>query len=280
MVLYIAASIIGFLSIICLYLAYSRIKIKIQLDFTLIQLNELKLENQVFENDKIDNIHQIEQLSGQLKYQEHLIAEFNNLKIQSNESAKAVLFDLGNNLSKQLIDLHKKENFESRKLSEQNIKETTSKFNQEFERIVSIVGSLNKEVTQSKDTVDIIKNALLSPSGAGSLAEITLENILKSSGLRSKIDYNMQYNIQADSEHSILRPDCIIFLPNDRLMVVDAKASKFLVDDQNDLKNLARTMNIHLKSLSTKNYAEAIKKNMQGKQISLTNIVTLMFVQS
>jgi DNA recombination protein RmuC len=107
-----------------------------------------------------------------------------------------------------------------------------------------MVGALSKEVYQSKDIVDVIKNSLLSPSGAGNLAEITLENILKSSGLRNNLDFIMQYSL-ATEDKAVLRPDSVVFLPDDKLMVIDAKASKFLVDDQDDLKNLARTMNIH-----------------------------------
>lgn len=230
------------------------------------------------EKVKIEYIQKIEQLSSQLQHQEQFIEEFEKLRDESKQSTKAALFDLGNELSKQLIEIHKKENKESRDAVEQNINKTSIKFNSEFERIVNMVGALSKEISQSKDIVDVIKNALLSPSGAGSLAEITLENILVSSGLRVNLDFIMQYNVA--SEESVLRPDSIIFLPNDKLMVIDAKASKFLVDDQDDLKNLARTMNTHLRSLSSKNYADVVKKSLTDKSRNIGNVITLMFVPS
>jgi DNA recombination protein RmuC len=63
-------------------------------------------------------------------------------------------------------------------------------------------------------------------------------------------------------------------------MVIDAKASKFLVDDKDDLKNLARTMNAHLRSLGSKNYAETVQKDRKNKDSRIGNIVTLMFVPS
>ena len=63
-------------------------------------------------------------------------------------------------------------------------------------------------------------------------------------------------------------------------MVVDAKASKFLVEDNEDLKNLARTMNSHLKSLSGKSYAENVQKSLQDKGGNFGNVITLMFLPS
>ncbi len=279
MTLYISIMLAAVFGIGLVYSFYKNARLSFQLDFLGRLSQEEKNKNNLLEAQKIEYIQRIEQLSSQSKYQEHLISEFNKIKADSNDATKAALFELGNQLSKQLIEIHKKENQETREFSEKSIKETTSRFNAEFERIVGMVGSLSKEVSLSKDTVDIIKNSLLSPSGAGSLAEITLENILRSSGLRVGLDFVMQYST-SDEEHNAFRPDAVIFLPSNKLMVVDAKASKFLVEDQDDLKNLARTMNTHLKSLSGKSYADIVRKNIENKGYSLTNIVTLMFLPS
>ncbi len=261
------------------WLRYS--KLNIEFDFTSKELAEAKHFKNSLDAEKLSLIKDNEALSAELKHHKQLIQEFKKLKEESKETNKAVLFDLGNKLSKQLIDLHKKENQESRELSEQNIKKTSAKFNNEFERVVNMVGSLNKEISQSKDTVDIIKNSLLSPSGAGALAEITLENILKSSGLKANIDFMMQYSVSGEDENSILRPDSVIFLPSNKLMVIDAKASKFLVDEKENLQKLAKTMNNHLRSLSSKNYAQVVRKDVEGKlKDNPGNIVTLMFLPS
>lgn len=255
---------------------YRNVKLKIESKFLNESLQEYKDQNTSLEEEKFEHVQKIQQLSEKLKYQEQMIRDFEKLKEESKESTKAVLFELGNELSKQLIEIHKKENQESRENSEKNIQETAKKFNSEFERIVGMVGSLSKEVAQSKDIVDVIKNSLLSPSGAGALAEITLENIMKSSGLRLNIDYRMQYSVQ-DENQDTLRPDSIVFLPSDRVMIIDAKASKFLVDEA-DPKSLAKTMNSHLRSLSGKSYADAVRKNLAVKGNNISNIVTLMFL--
>ncbi|MFK7974150.1 MAG: DNA recombination protein RmuC [Rickettsiaceae bacterium] len=280
MILYTAIGFGLILSVALIVVLYNRFILKLQLDNANQLAEEEKQKNTQLELGNIEYIKEIERLKGQLKYQEQLINEFKKLKIDTHESAKAALFDLGSQLSKQLIDIHKKENLETRTLSEKNIQQTTSKFNAEFERIVGLVGSLNKEITQSKDTVDIIKNSLLSPSGAGSLAEITLENILKSSGLSVGVDFIMQYNITDSDNQITLRPDAVVFLPANKLMVIDAKASKFLVDYQGNADKLAKTMNDHLRSLNNKDYAKFIKRNIANKEVEASSCVTLMFLPS
>lgn len=242
------------------------------------QFQHISTQNERLAHDNIEFIRKTEQLAEKIRYQETIIEEAKKLRQESNDATKAALFELGNQLSNQLIDIHKKENEESRKLSEKNIEKTVDKFNSEFERISKMVNMLDKDITQSRDTVDIIKNSLLSPSGAGALAEITLENILKSSGLKSNLDFHLQYNVSDEIEKSILRPDAVIFLPSNRLMIIDSKASKFLVDQNSDPQKLAKTMNLHLKSLTGKNYAESIKKSLNNKQNDVSNIITLMFL--
>ena len=263
---------VGFLGLFL----YRNVKLKLESKFLNESLQNFKEQNVGLEEEKFEYVQKIEQLSEKLKYQEQIINDFEKLKEESKESTKAVLFELGSQMSKQLIEIHKKENQESRENSEKNIQETTKKFNSEFERIVGMVGSLSKEISQSKDIVDVIKNSLLSPSGAGALAEITLENIMKSSGLRLNTDYRMQYSVH-DENQDTLRPDSIVFLPSDRVMIIDAKASKFLVDEA-DPKSLAKTMNSHLRSLSGKSYADAVRKNLTVKGNNISNIVTLMFL--
>jgi DNA recombination protein RmuC len=256
---------------------YKLVQTKIELRFLLENKLDLAKQNEVLQQEKILHIQKIEQLSGKIDYQNQLITETEKARHESYSSAKNALFDLGNDLSKQLIEIHKKETKETRELSEKNIATSTNKFNSEFERLINMVGGLSRDIEQSKGTVDIIKQSLLSPSGAGLLAEITLENILKSSGLRANLDFIIQYSITT-SENFKLRPDAVIFLPSGNLMVIDAKASKFLVDSELDKGSLSKTMNNHLKNLKSKDYAENILASLQDKKEDFANIVTLMFV--
>lgn len=243
-------------------------------------IQELSGKYESILTEKFENIKQVEQLSAKIDQQNKLISEFETINKQSQELTKAALFDLGNELSKQLIEIHKKETEDNRKLSEENIKTTAERFNHEFERIVGMVGSLKRGVEKSQDTVELIRNSLLSPSGAGKLAEITLENILKASGLKNGLDFLTQYHITNENKDK-LRPDAVIFLPSDNIMVIDAKASKFLIEESENPEGLIKTMNFHLKSLASKNYAQAMKLGINtsgNNKERCGNVITLMFL--
>ncbi len=243
-------------------------------------LEELNGKYDFAVNEKIENIKHIEQIVAKVQQQEKLINDFENITKKSQELTKASLFELGNELSKQLIAIHRTETEGNRKLSEENIKTNAEKFNAEFERIVNMVGALKNGVEKSQGTVDLIKNSLLSPSGAGKLAEITLENILKASGLKNGLDFSMQYNLSGENNNK-LRPDAVIFLPSNNIMIIDAKASKFLIDESENIERLVKTMNFHLKSLASKDYAENMKlAGNLANRIKYANIITLMFLPS
>ena len=59
--------------------------------------------------------------------------------------------------------------------------------------------------------------------------ETVLENTLKSFGLTAGIDFVLQQTFGSE-DGSRLRPDAIVFLPADSVLVIDSKASKFLLE--------------------------------------------------
>ena len=146
-----------------MFLFYKQIVNKSKISFLQISLDEknksleeLNIKYDFALNEKIENIRYIEQIAAKLQQQEKLINDFENITKKSQELTKAALFELGNDLSKQLIEIHKTETEGSRKLSEENIKATSEKFSTEFERVVNMVGSLKRGIEKSQDTVDLI----------------------------------------------------------------------------------------------------------------------------
>jgi DNA recombination protein RmuC len=256
-----------------LFFFYKYIVTNKELAFFRAQSEEYKSLTQ----QRIADAELISKLKMQIEFLEKEHASYKKSQDEAFAAAKSSLFSLGTDLSNQLIELHKKENLESRKLSEEKSDQASEKFNKEFDRIVESVSKLDAKIQESKDTMDLVKQSLLSPSGAGALAEITLENILKASGLRAELDYHMQYQIMgADSER--LRPDALIFLPGNNAMIVDAKASKFLLGG--DAEALEKSMMIHLKDLASRDYQNNILGHFQKKGIKYNNVVTLMFLPS
>jgi DNA recombination protein RmuC len=208
----------------------------------------------------------------------------------SIQHAKAAIFEIGSQLSVKLIEDHKRETQESKKESQEAVDETTNKLHEQYESLVKFIGSLETKVNDSVETSDIVRRALLSPTGAGGLAEITLENIFKASGLTAGRDYVMQYSI-ADSGDGRLRPDAVVFLPAGKIMVVDSKASKFFLElaeatqegrEKDIYDRMKITIRNHLKSLSGKDYKEAIRAQLhkQRTDSAITHISTIMFLPS
>jgi DNA recombination protein RmuC len=231
----------------------------------------LKLAQENIEYQKL-----IERLNADLEHSVLREKEKNKIAEISFLEAKSALFELGNQLSEKLLVEHKRETVEVKLASEKQIELTVTKFQNEFERLVNMVSVLHGDVSRSTEVVEFIKTSLLSPTASGKLAEITLENMLKSSGLRSNIDFRLQY-VLADMDKNKLRPDAVIFLPGNRLMVVDAKASRFLVNGESS-ESLSRSMNHHLKSLASKEYAENLLSSVTDPKNKFTQVITLMFL--
>lgn len=215
--------------------------------------------------------------------QEQMLA-WEEHKQQSIENAKAAIFDVGNKLSNQLIEKHKLESNLHKEEAQKQFKDTTESLYKDFSKLTEIISSLKEQVTTSHNTTDMVYKALLAPNTVGGLAEITLENILKSSNLMANIDYQMQYSI-VDQDNNRLRPDAVIFLPGDNILVIDSKASKFFLelgqaktkDEETEIKKkIKNTMRTHLKSLASKDYRQAISSHLQSKKIN--HISTIMFL--
>lgn len=262
---------------------YSRyFKVKTAFDYIESERDNLQEKLNELEDIKVQNIKKIQELESENKHLTEIYEDQEKSQKEAFASAKAALFDLGGELSKQLLEIHKQENKQSRESSEKRVAESSQKFQKEFERVVNMVSQLNKDITDSKSTIDVIKQSLLSPTGAGNLAEITLENILKASGLRTGTDFLMQHTVAGEYDAK-LRPDAIIKLPGSNVMVVDAKASKFLVDIGDDESKeasvkLMKAMSFHLKSLASKEYAKNVASsfNIDGGEIQ--HSMMLMFL--
>ena len=189
------------------------------------------------------------------------LALHGNMKEQVVENTKAAMFDLSTQLSKNLIDDHRKELQESQRVSEKSISQTTSDLYKQFDNIIKSVSTLEQRVNDSSAITHDVKRALLHPAKYGKLAEISLENILKDSGLLPQKDFFIQHSI----DYGKKRPDAVIFLPSDNIMIIDCKASQYFVElsddaDQNSelAVKITQSLNNHLKILVSKDYQDSV----------------------
>lgn len=211
------------------------------------------------------------------------VSDWGKSREEAIQQSKAAIFDTASKLSEQLIAQHKSESKES----EDRFSKISGKLYEQFDKVVSSVSILNEDVKKSKSAVDHVKKTLLSPAGAGSLAEITLENILKASGLENNRDFIMQYSFDDKLEKRKMRPDAVVFLPADNVMIIDSKASKYFAEIYQESNNetkktisakLKATMRSHLKSLSSKDYQESFRYSFNSKKIH--HISSIMFLPS
>ncbi len=111
-------------------------------------------------------------------------------------------------------------------------------------------------------------NQLLGRSSQrGAWGEIQLANVMKASGLRQSIDYELQVSA-SNEEGRTLRPDCVINLPNGIRLAVDAKfpfaAFEASLDEEDaDRRHElqakhARDLRSHVKVLKEKSYWEVV----------------------
>lgn len=193
--------------------------------------------------------------------------DFEKLAETATLAARAAAVESAAQLSNKLLADHKREAEAQKKDAEEKVKLTTEGLTQQFVAITDSVSRLSQQVGDGARLMGTIHRALSHPGGAGRLAEIGLENVLKAFGLQPGLDFIIQYHAAGDGERGSLRPDAVVFLPGDAVLVIDSKASKLLLDhaeaegeaaEAAALGQLAQRMGQHLRSLSAKDYGNAV----------------------
>jgi len=127
---------------------------------------------------------------------------------------------------------------------------------------LSQLKSLNKQMTQEAHR---LSTALQGQSKVqGHWGELVLSNVLERSGLRDGVDFRREVSFQTDSGRK--RPDAIIYLPQGKHIVIDAKVSlnaysryvNALDDHERStaLQEHLRAINDRIQELSSRAYAE------------------------
>ena len=126
---------------------------------------------------------------------------------------------------------------------------------------------LTSEVQNVSAQAKKLANALqASPKTRGRWGEQQLQNVIELAGMSAHVDFTPQQTIER--EDGRLRPDCVIRVPGDRRIVVDAKtpltayldAVDALEDEARDahLRRHAQQLRTHMKQLADKRYWEAL----------------------
>jgi DNA recombination protein RmuC len=273
--------------------AYSdRTEARTRLDETERALAAVKAEftGAARDRDEAREARQAAEKAGALERQareavERRLADWETAKAESLTHAKAAVLETATAVSSKLIEDHKRETEAARQERDQRLKGLTD----QFDSVVKSVAALADQTNQTKAAADIVWQALSSPGGAGHFAEIGLGNTLTSFGLQRDRDFVLQGTIEGDGDGRKLRPDAIIFLPNSTVLVIDCKASKFLLEiaaadgsasEDEAYANLARTMGQHLRALAGKDYKSAIIADYRqaGRSGEVARVLNVMYL--
>ncbi len=261
-----------------------------KVDFFEQENKRLNQEKQNLENEKT-NIHiELIETKTRLKTNIEHMQDWEKTKKQFIEQAKSTSMELSQSLVSDLLEKHNKQAETQRKENEETISQNTKKLHESYQNLFSSVNILKDNLEKSNNTVNTIKSALSSSAEVGYASETILENTLIAFGLTEGIDFLTQVNINIDNKQ--LRPDGLIFMPNDCALVIDSKASKFIyelaqAEQQNDSEKIKQaneklksSMNNHLTSLSKKDYKSMIQKllKQQSKQTTLNDITFVMWL--
>ena len=208
---------------------------------------------------------------------------------QAALAAQAAAVQSATALSDKLLADHKRENEAVRVETVRQTREATEALFQRFQAVTQSVATLESDVKASAKTLDVLHRALSAPMSAGRAVETVLDNTLRAFGLQEGRDYRAQPQMERNG--ASLRPDVILFLPGDALLVIDAKASKALLDlaeAESDGGSATEAgaafvvaMNRHLRDLTSRDYTAAVRASFQqagGSAEGLWQVTTFMFL--
>ncbi|MBK6822296.1 MAG: DNA recombination protein RmuC [Saprospiraceae bacterium] len=143
-------------------------------------------------------------------------------------------------------------------------KESKQRFSLE-DRIKELIELNNRLSNDAKNLTSALKG---DAKKMGNWGEIILESILDQSGLQKNREYVIQESLK-DEEGREFRPDVMVYLPEERTIVIDSKVSlvaydRFCSSDSKEeqteaLKQHIQSIKNHIEELSRKKYEQLAK---------------------
>jgi DNA recombination protein RmuC len=195
------------------------------------------------------------------------LEDFERLRKEMTDAAKGAVTETATQVSSKLLDDHKRESNEAKQQTEERVRKVSETLLKQVAEVAQLVAVLDDRVSKTGGEMELLMRAVTSPGGAGELAEISLANTLQSFGLEVGRDFVLQQTTVDEETGRRLRPDAVVFLPTGTVLVIDCKASKFMLEiakhegteqEAAAYDGLARTMNQHLRALAEKDYRNAV----------------------
>lgn len=244
------------------------IKLKCDNDLSLVQNENAELK--VIKGKLEERLKAIEEQSAKMQEENELRFKAIAQEILA-EKSKAFKEANESRLSEILTPF--KDNIEQFKktITENYINEAKERHSlqEHIKELVSLNQSIGKE---AKDLTQALKG---NTKMQGDWGEMILENILQKSGLVEGQEYEVQVtrdemgNVIKNNTGNFLRPDVIVYLPDNKKMIIDSKVSltayvNFVNSDTKEdqdksIQEHIKSIKNHINELKTKNYQDFIR---------------------
>ena len=160
----------------------------------------------------------------------------------------------------------------NRKINEDNeIINIKEQLNSLLHKTIEQSGYVNSKIDEIGDLTKKMTNAMTANiSDMGQMGEAILENILENCGMTKNRDYKTQFSGKIDEGNNI-RPDVVIFLPENRNIIIDAKVpmkdwyqyqnSDDSKEKESSIINFIGSVKNHINSIYKKDYKNITNVN-------------------
>lgn len=186
------------------------------------EANDLRIKATKAETEKAGLAQRLEEQKEELAgLQQRLTAEFENIANRILEDKSKKFTEQNKENIGTILDPLQERIKEFQKRVEETYT-TESKERVSLEREVKRLAELNQQV--SKEAADLTRALKGEAKTQGNWGEMILEKILERSGLREGQEFRVQ-ETRATGEGGRLRPDVVVYLPEEKNIVVDSKVS-------------------------------------------------------
>ena len=254
------------------------------------RISDLETQNTDLNTEVSQNNADLAVAREQIRSMQRQMSDWEKTKQEFINNSKMASLEATQKITNQILEKHENLSKRTAEETEKRIEKSTKELHESYKDLFSSVGHLKETLSSNTSTVETIKLAISSSANVGYASETVLENTLSAFGLIKEHDFFTQMSV--DGENGKLRPDAVVFLPDNNALVIDSKSSQFIyqlaeaehsgneVEIEIAYKNLKSSMSKHLDSLTTKDYGKAIRQEMKkmGKENSLNNITVIMWL--
>ena len=259
-----------------------------------VKLEDLQQALEVKENEIVNlkvKVGKLEQkVEDSIEYQENAEVKWNEEVKTQRKNLEDVARDVLDTATKRSQTQLEGAHTESLKQLLSPVKEQMLGFKNQVEKYYGEekkwLGELNKELDDlakmnmglSEQADNLVKALKGESKIQGDWGEYQLERLLEDVGLKKGIHFTTQTSVKTEDGKN-LRPDCLVSLPDEKVLVIDSKVSltayEKCVNTTDDLerevllKEHIQSMRNHIRSLAKKDYASLYDKSVD---------YTLMFV--